>query len=139
MFELDEKFLEDLGLGELPEEQKKPFLQHIYNELELRVGNRLSEGMSNDQLNEFESIIDRNEEAVDSWLEKNIPNYQTEENFVKFLTKSGLPANDFVLKSEYVATKWLEKNRPDYRNVVSQVLDEIKREVVENKNTILGN
>jgi len=37
MFQLDEKFLEEIGLNELPEEQKKPFLQHIYDELELRV------------------------------------------------------------------------------------------------------
>ena len=60
MFQLDEKFLEDIGLNDLPEEQKKPFLQHIYDELELRVGTKLSDGMSDEQLEEFESIIDRN-------------------------------------------------------------------------------
>ena len=46
MFRLDEDFLKDLGLDQLPEEQRKPFLQHIYSELELRVGERLSQGMS---------------------------------------------------------------------------------------------
>ena len=38
MFRLDDQFLKDIGLDGLPEEQKKPFLQHIYSELELRVG-----------------------------------------------------------------------------------------------------
>ena len=57
MFQLDDKFLEEIGLNSLPEEQKKPFLQHIYDELELRVGTKLSDGMTDEQLEEFESII----------------------------------------------------------------------------------
>ena len=43
MFQLDDNFLKELGLDQLPDEQKKPFLQHIYSELELRVGERLSQ------------------------------------------------------------------------------------------------
>ena len=50
MFQLNEEFLKELGLDQLPEEQRKPFLQHIYSELELRVGERLSQGMSEAQL-----------------------------------------------------------------------------------------
>jgi len=46
MFQLDDQFLNDIGLGNLPDDQKKPFLQHIYDELELRVGTRLSDGMN---------------------------------------------------------------------------------------------
>jgi hypothetical protein len=42
------------------------------------------------------------------------------------------------LKAEYAATKWLEVNRPDYRDVVKQVLEELKSEIVANKDTILG-
>ena len=41
MFQLDDQFLKDLGLDQMPEEQKQAFLAHIYNELELRVGVRL--------------------------------------------------------------------------------------------------
>ncbi len=50
MFQLDDKFLQDLGLDQVPEEQRQAFLQHIYNELELRVGTELSDGMSDAQL-----------------------------------------------------------------------------------------
>ena len=67
MFQLDDKFLADIGLDSLPEEQKKPFLQHTYDQLEYKVGIRLSEGMTDDQLEEFESIIDRKEDVVASW------------------------------------------------------------------------
>ena len=76
MFQLDDSFLKELGLDQLPDEQKKPFLQHIYSELELRVGERLSQGMSDAQLDEFANIIDKAPGAVDEFLAKYAPNYQ---------------------------------------------------------------
>lgn len=77
MFNLDEDFLQSLGLASLPDDQKQAFLQHIYEELELRVGTRLSEGMSDDQLSEFEKLIDANDEqGALTWLETNRPNYK---------------------------------------------------------------
>ena len=77
MFNLDDDFLQSLGLGGLPDDQKQAFLQHLYEELELRVGTRLSEGMSDDQLAEFEKLIDRNDEqGALKWLETNRPNYK---------------------------------------------------------------
>ena len=138
MFQLDEKFLEEIGLNELPEEQKKPFLQHIYDELELRVGTKLSEGMSDDQLSEFESIIDRKDEIVVAWLAKFAPDYKNDSGFSQLQKATGLNENDPGLRAEYAATKWLEVNRPDYRNVVSEVLEGLKKEVIASRDVILN-
>lgn len=138
MFQLDDKFLQDLGLDQLPEEQKQAFLQHIYEELELRVGTKLSDGLSDQQLDEFEAIIDRKEGAVDDWLVRHAPNYQSDEVYVRLQQSTGLSADDPRLKSEFAATKWLEANRPDYRNVVAEVLEELKREIMNNRDAILG-
>lgn len=138
MFQLDDKFLQDLGLDQLPEEQKKPFLQHIYSELELKVGTRLSDGLSDTQLEEFEKIIDRNEEAIDTWLSLHAPNFMQEEGFTRLQQATKLEATDPSLKSEFAATKWLEVNRPDYRSVVAAVLEELKKEIMANRDAILG-
>ena len=138
MFQLDDKFLQDLGLDQLPEEQRQAFLQHIYEELELRVGTKLSDGLSDRQLDEFEGIIDRKEEAVDRWLSTHTPNYQADEVFVRLQQSTGLGADDARLKAEFAATKWLEVNRPDYRDVVAVVLDELKQEIIKNRDAILG-
>lgn len=138
MFRLDDQFLQDIGLGNLPEEQKKPFLQHIYSELELRVGTRLSDGLSDAQLEEFEQIIDRKEDKIQDWLAEHAPTYQQEEAFTKLQQATKLEVNDPRLVAEYTATKWLEVNRPDYRQVVAQVLDELKREIISNKEAIIG-
>lgn len=139
MFQLDEKFLEETGLNSLPEEQKKPFLQHIYDELELRVGTKLSSGMTDEQLREFESIIDRKNEVVQAWLDNNIPNYVNDVIFQQLQSSTGLDVGDSNLKADYAATKWLEVNRSDYRQVVAEVLEGLKSELVANKNMILGN
>ena len=138
MFQLDDKFLQDIGLGGMPEDQKKPFLQHIYSELELRVGTKLSEGMGDEQLQEFESIVDRKAEVVNPWLEKNAPDYQNEETYKRIQTAMKVEADDPRVKFEYAATKWLEINRPDYRDVVAGVLGELKEEISKNKDKILG-
>jgi predicted RNA-binding Zn ribbon-like protein len=77
MFKLDNALLEELGLGQLPPEEKNRMLAHIYETLEMRVGMKLAEQMSNEQLDEFESYIDRNDEAgALKWLESNFPNYK---------------------------------------------------------------
>jgi hypothetical protein len=77
MFKLDNALLEDLGLGSLPADEKNRMLSHIYETLEMRVGMKLAEQMTNEQLDEFEGFIDRNDEAgALKWLESNFPNYK---------------------------------------------------------------
>jgi hypothetical protein len=77
MFKLDNAFLEELGLGSLPPVEKNKMLAHIYETLEMRVGMKLAEQMSNEQLDEFESYINKQDEAgALKWLETNFPNYK---------------------------------------------------------------
>ena len=138
MFQLDDQFLQDIGLVDLPEDQKKPFLQHVYDQLEYRVGVRLSEGMSDAQLEEFEAIIDRKPEVVDAWVGQYAPDFEADQLYSKIQTSSGLAVGDPRIKAEYAATKWLEVNRPDYRDVVASTLDELKTEITQSKDAILG-
>jgi len=77
MFQLDDNLLRELGLGDLPAAEKNKMLAHIYETLELRVGMKLSEQMSDAQLDEFEGFIDRNDEpGALKWLETNFPDYK---------------------------------------------------------------
>lgn len=77
MLKLDDNFLSEIGLADLPAEEKKKMLAHIYETLELRVGMKLAENMSDGQLDEFEKLADANDEAGSlKWLETNVPNYR---------------------------------------------------------------
>ena len=72
--EFDDKFLADMGLSAMPEEQKRDFLAYVQEELEIRIGERISRGLSPAQLNEFDAITDPVEAA--KWLEANRPDYR---------------------------------------------------------------
>lgn len=138
MFRLDDTFLQELGLGELPADQRKAFLEHVYSQLELRVGTRLSEGLSDTQLAEFESFVDRDKERVEAWVQQNAPGYLTDPAYTQIRQSAGPEIGDEVVLSEYASLKWLGINRPDYRDVVKQVLEELKKEIMSSRDAILG-
>lgn len=138
MFQLNDDFLKELGLGDLPADQKQAFLEHIYGELETRVGVRLSEGLSDAQLQEFESFMDRDETKVREWLGTHVTDYQNDPAFMQLQQNVPADTPEVAVLSEYASLKWLGMNRPDYRDVVRMVLEELKTEIVTNKDTILG-
>jgi len=138
MFQLDEQFLKDLGLDQLPEDQKQAFLDHIYSELELRVGVRLSDGLSDDQLKEFESFVDRDDQKVQQWVAANAPDYANDQGYQQLKQNAPQGADEKILLAEYASLKWLGLNRPNYRDVVSQVLEELKQEIMSNRDTLLS-
>lgn len=138
MFQLDDQFLQDVGLGDLPDDQKQAFLQHIYSELELRVGTKLSEGLSDDQMAEFEAFIDRDSETVEQWFSAHLPNYAEQQDYQQLKASAPESASALDVLCEYGSLKWLELNRPDYRQVVAAELDKLKQEIAQNKEAILG-
>ncbi|HEX4774818.1 MAG TPA: DUF5663 domain-containing protein [Candidatus Saccharimonadales bacterium] len=77
MLKIDNSLLEEVGLGAMPESEKNGFLKHIYETLEMRVGIRLADQMSNEQLDEFERYFEAKDDAgAFKWLETNFPNYK---------------------------------------------------------------
>lgn len=71
---VDEDFLEEVGLGEMPEDEKTAFMKHAREELEMRVGQSISSILTDAQLAEFDEIED--DEAAADWLQENAPNYR---------------------------------------------------------------
>lgn len=100
MFKLDNNLLIELGLGGLSPQDKNRMLAHIYETLEMRVGMRLAEGMSESQLDEFEALMPLPEDTQEVRAQK-----------------------------EQDALKWLESNFPNYKQVVAEELEKLKTEV----------
>lgn len=72
--QFDDNFLQEMGLSAMPEDQKQAFLDYVQEELEIRIGQRISKGLTEVQLNEFDMITDQAEAA--KWLEINRPDYR---------------------------------------------------------------
>ncbi len=74
MIRIDNDFMMEVGLGEMPEEEAQAFKEHAEEELEVRVGHRIGEELTDEQLNEFVEISDAGEAR--QWLETNAPGFQ---------------------------------------------------------------
>lgn len=75
--QINDDLLAQMGLGALPQDEKTKLLKQIYETLEMRVGMKLAEQMSDSQLDEFEQFVNTNDEqGAFRWLETNFPNYK---------------------------------------------------------------
>lgn len=103
MLKIDNSLLEEIGLAGLPEAEKNSFLKHIYETLEMRVGIRLADQMSNEQLDEFERYFEAKDDAgAFKWLETNFPNYKdiVQEEFDKLKTEVAQTAPQILAASQ---------------------------------------
>lgn len=100
MFKLDDNLLIELGLGSLPPQEKNRMLAHIYETLEMRVGMQLASQMTDQQLDEFETLMP---------LETDTPEQRAQK--------------------EKDALTWLESNFPNYKQVVADELAKLKEEI----------
>lgn len=135
--ELNNKFLDEVGLANLSEEEKQSFLEYLYSEIELRVGDALSRDMTPEQVVEFKKIADKDSSFIVNWLSAFVPMYHSDEVFEQMQKTTGYDVTDARLLSEYAASKWLELNRPDYAQVVSEVITKIRQEIIANKDKML--
>ena len=136
MYAIDEKFVDELGLTDLKPEEKREFAEHISRELEQRVGDRLTNGMSDELLDEFVYFVDGDEEGMNKWFAANMPNFRNDAEYQQ-LAASQPDAPEQALMSQFGALKWLQKNRPDYQDVVRHTLDELKQEIISSRDAIM--
>ena len=138
MFQFDESFLEQVGLSNMPQEQKETFLQYAQDQLEVRIGEKMSEGLSEEQLDEFEKIIDNDQETVQKWLAQ-FGDYQNDETFIKLKEDADADGDDQMLLADYVTAKWLDQNCPQYQQIIHDVMGELQEEISQQKDAILAN
>lgn len=136
MFELDDKFFEEVGITGMSVEELADFKKHVKDEIDIRVGERISDGIPVDRLAEFEKIIDGDKAFIGSWTTQNFPNYQQDQIFVALTEAGGQSLDDIMI--EYASAKWLQVNRPDFAQVVTDVTNEMKAELKANAARISG-
>jgi hypothetical protein len=96
-------------LLDVPDDQIEIIIGHIYEEVELQVGATLSDALTQDQLDQFEKIMDHLTSHPE--LAELVPN---------------------------PATAWLTMNYPGYEEVVKMKISEIVSVLAENVDQIFG-
>jgi hypothetical protein len=103
--------------------------------MEVRVGERMSAGMTDIQIEEFEKIIDGDDRAIGAIL-AGVGDYRRDEEYKKLMDASGLADGGPELLGEYASLVWLKKNCPQYADIVRQVIAELKEEIKEGKDRL---
>jgi hypothetical protein len=73
---IDLAFIDSLGLGGLPEDEKQLMVDDIVESLMERVSDRAEAVLDPQQLAEFDQLITTNPDATHSWLATHLPDYK---------------------------------------------------------------
>lgn len=81
---VDDQFMTEVGLGEMPQAEKEAFMKHAEEELEIRVGQGVGAQLTDALMDEFDQLTDLDQAAT--WLEQHVPNYReiTEQIYQNF-------------------------------------------------------
>jgi hypothetical protein len=104
VIKLDDDLLAEMGFQDLPPDHRRTILAALYEELEMRVGYRLSSTMSLRQIDEFEGFVRTNDEpGALAWLEAQFPDYRevVSSEFNKLLAELRAGAGDVFVLSEF--------------------------------------
>ena len=86
MIRVDENFLRETGLGDLDEMQRTAFIEEAQRLLENRIGEKLSEGLSLEQLEEFDGIMKKDKDVMIKALAK-LGDYRIDEVYQNLLKR----------------------------------------------------
>lgn len=122
----DEQFIiNTLEIAGWPEDRRR----EVLSEATTRIGEALFEGLSEQQANEYMSIVDDNHDVIDAWLEQNVPEYkdtpaykEIEEGYESDPEKNN-PAKLFA------TIAWVQLNVPDVQSRVDSTLRQYKQEL----------
>ncbi len=137
MFQLDDKFFEGIGIERMSPEEAAVFKQHVQEELEARIGERIMDGFSSEKLEEFEQIMDDAPGFVDNWLRLNVPDFRNDKTFAALAQNNNGQETRQVI-SEFASLKWLEINRPDFNQISMLVIKEMQDELKANIDKIFS-
>lgn len=135
----DDNFLLEVGLQALPTDKKADFLAQAQEELEVRVGEKMCQGLSEDQLLEFEKLMENDQATIRKMVFDLKTDFREDAIYKKLLKKYGVAEGNWEILAEYLSIRWIQKNRPDYRQIVESVTEQLKTEIRSRAPQILGN
>lgn len=125
----DENFLAEVGMSNLSAEEKEKILARAEETLEMRVGEKISEGLTAEQLIEFEGIMDNNQEVIRRIVFRMKTDFREDPIYKKMLERHGVTEGTWEILDEYLSVKWIQENRPDYREIVERETEALKAEL----------
>jgi hypothetical protein len=118
-----DELIVELGIEDLSTQEQ----QRVLDELNMRVGEAMLAGLSEDQINEYEAIINGHQDVITSWLETNDPGYADTIAYQQLAEGSDQDDPQTVHADKaYASMAWVERNNPNLGQTVARIKDELK-------------
>jgi len=121
----NEELIKELGIEALDEQTQ----QRALDELSLQVGEALMGDLSQEQVAEYEAIINGEQSVITAWLEANEPRYKETVAYVQLAEGFDDDADKVPADKMYASMAWLKKNNPDLDEKVAQIKAKLKAEL----------
>lgn len=120
-----EEIIEQLGIGSWPEEKQNEAAEVAV----LRVGEAVTQGLNEQQLNEYQAIIDDDHNVIDAWLENNAPNYKESPVYKEIEAGYSADPEKNNPAKLFASLAWIRQNVPNAQEAMAQALEAYKQEL----------
>lgn len=120
----DEAILKQIGMENAPEAEQRAAL----DQLQTFIGEAMSATLSEQQLNEYQAIIDDDTEVIDAWLESNVPDYKNAALYQEFSEGFDSDPEQNSPEKLFATVAWIELNVPNRQAIVDEVIANFKPE-----------
>lgn len=124
MYQRDE-LIEQLGIQSWPEDKQNEAIETAT----FRIGNAITEQLSEQQFNEYKAIVDDDHDVIDAWLERNVPDYKESPIYQEF--EAGYdddPEKNNPAKL-FASMAWVQVNVPNVPELIANALEAYKQEL----------
>lgn len=107
-----------LGIQHLTPEQQDEILDQVFT----LAGEEMAENLTDEQLNEYEKIINADDEVIGAWLAANEPDYEQNEVYQAIADGTEADPEHNDPKKIFANLQWVAKNIPNRQTVLDQVI-----------------
>jgi isocitrate lyase len=124
-----DELITELGIeGYSPEEQ-----QRVLDELNMLVGEAMLSHLSEEQVSEYEAIINGDQEVITSWLTANDPDYRASIAYQQLAEGYEDDPDKVPADKVYASMAWIEKNNPNLSETVAMIKATLKANLDQNR------
>lgn len=124
-----DSLLEEIGLAHLDTVDRCRFFGQLREDFELRVGTRLSAGLTEPQRDEFEYLTEGGPQYARNWLDAHVPDYLSRPIYRRLVNQHPELSTEQVL-TEAAALEWMNLHQLDPQSAVEDAATELRAELI---------
>lgn len=118
----DQYIIDTLGVSHFSDEKRVRLLEQVRT----LIGEAISAELSEQQLNEYQAIIDDRELVIELWLKQNVPEYKNSPIYQEIVAASEHDPEHNRPEKIFANLAWIERNVPNVKAISDQVLKDFK-------------